>query len=734
MTTYGVDVNLAELRGQLVRRVALLLIVASGLAMWRALSWEPFPRAPFGLAAALLVMGWCLHVLIQTRPALARHLMVWGLTGGLLAAMALFPEPWLPFLGLMLVFVSAMLVSGGGFATAGAVVAIAAWLTLRDVRAYPLFGLLVVLVIGVALAWLMVHTLYNALEWSWSMQQKADQLLELARDRQGELNRTLKSLDMSNAILHRTQRELIAARRQAEEARLMKEQFTANVSHELRTPLNLILGFSELMYRSPEVYGAMAWPSKLRRAVYQIYQNSRHLLEMIDDVLDLSRVEMVGFTLNKEPTSLEPLLRDAVEIAEDLFQGRPVHLEIDVALDLPPLEIDRTRMRQVLLNLLNNAARFTEMGRVRIAAAQIGGEVVVSVSDTGPGIPAEKLPHVFEEFYQADQSLRRRHGGTGLGLAISKRFVDAHDGRIWVESEEGAGSTFSFALPAPDQTTPLSRLHVSRPLTASSERALAPVIVLDSDPAVVDLVRRHVGPHDVVQVADSDRLLEAVRLHHPQAVICNIPPIERERNIRREPIPVPVPLVECSLPSRAWMVDKLAVSACLTKPVSVEQLRHEIERLGDVHDVLIVDDERGFCQLIEQMLEAIGSHFEVRHAYDGAEGLTAIRERRPDLLLLDLGMPNVDGFQVLATMRGDAAMGSIPVVLLTAQGYVEDALDRCGDRMVIRRPGGLRPAEVLRCLKAVIDVLEPRYDELLALESPLTSHPIDAARPGRRPG
>lgn len=716
---YGSEVNLQELRAQLASRVALLVVSISGPVLTLVLVVRRFPMALAGLLAVLLGMGISVRVLAKTRPTLARHLLVWGLTVALLAGMGLFAEPWLPFLGLMLMFVGAMLVSGGEFVTAGAIAVLAAWLTYGHFRPYPLPGLLAALALGMALAWLAVRTLYTALEWAWTMQQRADHLLELARDHQGELTNALKSLDMSNTILRRTQRELIAARKQAEEARLMKEQFAANVSHELRTPLNIILGFSEVMCLSPEVYGLKEWPLALRQDIHQMHRSCRHLSGMIDDVLDLSRFEMVGFTLDKQPTQLEPLLRDAIGIVEGFLRGRPVRLEAEIAPDLPSLEIDRIRIRQVLLNLLNNAHRFTEEGAIRVEAKQVGGEIVVSVSDTGPGIPADELPHLFTEFYQVDRSLQRRHGGTGLGLAISKRFVEAHDGRIWVESQEGVGSTFFFALPVPEQHIPFSRLKVDRPLEPSWPEMRSPILVVDADPAVADVVRRHVTEYEVVPVGEVDRLAEAVMLDHPRAVVWNVPPIEQ----RHDDVlaSVSVPIIECSLPSQTWVADGLAVAACLTKPVTAERLLQEIERLGDVHDVLVVDDDRGFCRLVERMLEASGRTFKVRRAYDGEEGLHALRARRPDLLLLDMLMPGKDGFQVLEEMRQSPGLLDVPVALLTATSYAEDMLVQRGSQIVIRRPDGLGPTEVLRCLQAVVGVLEPHYDERSAPEeAPVT--------------
>src|SRR5690606_12808113 len=202
-------------------------------------------------------------------------------------------------------------------------------------------------------------------------------------------------LNQALELQRRTQQELVRARNAADEARRSKERFAANISHELRTPLNLVLGFSEVMYKTPEVYGQIVWPPKLRRDISQIYRNSRHLIEMIDDILDLSRVEIAGFALNTEPTPLAPLIADVAEIAADMFRNHPARFVVEVEDDLPTLELDRTRFRQVLLNLLNNARRFTESGEVKLSARQTAQELIVEVSDTGIGVAPEKLPHIF---------------------------------------------------------------------------------------------------------------------------------------------------------------------------------------------------------------------------------------------------------------------------------------------------------------------------------------------------
>lgn len=703
-------VNLDDLRNELTGRLTFLLIGASGLALWLTLARKPFPLAAFLMFAILLGLGLAAQAWAETRPVLARYALVWGQTGGLLLAMGLFPAVWLPFSGLLLIFANAVLVRAGDIITAGLIAVVAAGLVIQGGRAYPLLDLVLILAVGVVVVRLVVNTLYTTLQWTQNMQQRADQLLHEVRNHRAELSRALKSSEVANSLLRRTQRELIAARRQADEARRMKEQFAANISHELRTPLNLVLGFSEVMHLSPEVYDQANWSPTLRRDIYQIYRSSRHLVDMIDDILDLSRFETAEFVLNKELTPLGPLLEDTGAIAADLFRGRNIRFETDIAPDLPALEIDRTRIRQVLLNLLNNARRFTREGLVRLAARISDKEVRISVSDTGSGIPADKLPYVFNEFFQVDLSLRRSHQGAGLGLAISKRFVQMHGGSIWVESQEGAGSTFHFTLPILSSYLPAAAAGAIEP--GPEEKPAARLLVVDPDPRVMALVRRHLNQaYEIIQVPRPGQLADAVDLHHPRAVVYNVPPGEQRQPLAHPSLTMPVPVIECSLPSQAWLADHLAVVACLTKPILAENLRQTIAGLGPVSDILIVDDDRGFAQLVQRILETSGRSFNIRRAYDGEEGLLAMNIQPPDLVLLDLIMPGIDGFQVLDEMQRKPELGQVPVVLLTATSFAEDALSRGDNPVTVCRPGGLRPAEVLACMQAVIEVLEPHYDE-----------------------
>ncbi|NLE46119.1 MAG: response regulator [Chloroflexi bacterium] len=699
------DVNLAELRQRFGYRLAMVLTVSGLLATaYLFMRFDFISALPLGVlvAAGIGFLFWQ-----SDRPGLARHALAWGPLGALAVAMLIFPSNWLPFLGAFLSFSSSVLVGSIGLLSPFGVIGMTALLSAGGLRDYPLPGVVLALFIGVVLTQLSLQTFYTALEWAWTMQGRADDLLEMARDQQGELRRALKSVDLTNGILMRMQRELIVARQQAERARLMKEQFAANISHEFRTPLNLILGFSEMIYLTPEVYGAVAWPAKLRRAVYQIYRSSQHLLGMVNDVLDLSRFEIVGFTLERESTDIGALLRETMGIARDLFRERKVSLRVDIPENLPTISVDRTRIRQVALNLLSNAARFTEVGEVCLSARCEDHQVVVSVRDTGIGISADVLPHVFEEFYQIDRSLHRQHGGAGLGLAICKRFVEAHGGRIEVESQEGIGSCFSFRLPLEPEPTVFARLEEGRPAERQPSDTHPSILIVDPDPAIVGLIGRYIEGYDAIQLESCDDLHAAVALYHPDAVIINAPDGANGDIVDLDAVPT----IVCSLPSRTWLTDGLQVSAFLTKPITRSGLESKLAALDGVHDIMITDDDRGFCQLVEQMLETSGTRYNVRRAYSGSECLAAMRLQKPDLLLLDLAMPGMDGVEVLQEMRRDAALADVPVILISVGSYYDDAAPRRSSRIVVQRSDGLGQAEAMRCLAALVGVLEPRYDE-----------------------
>ena len=436
--------TLQNLRYGMMRRSAWVCLLFFLVALYLTLFNTKFPS---GLAVLLTVMSMGVWVILRamTRfPDLARYSFILWLNLGLLTAMALSHDSWLPLLGIALMVVSGMTVTYGHWTSA-----LTTWLGAAAFMPadYSMGWLSVLILLTVFMLQTSVASLYTALAWYRAMQKRADDLLDESREHQAKLTQTLKSLDVAYQNQSRMQHQLVTARQQADEARRLKQRFAANISHELRTPLNLIVGFSEVMVMTPEIYSNNRLPPKLAHDLYQIYTSSRHLLEMVDDVLDLSQAELSAFSLDFERTGVADFIEDSAEVFRNIFRDGRLKFSITLAPNLPEVEMDRTRTRQVILNLLSNAHRFTEAGAVSLKVWQDAGDVLFAVKDTGRGIPPDQHAQIFEEFYQVDSSLSRKHGGAGLGLAISKRFVETHQGRIWVESAPDDGATFTFSLP-----------------------------------------------------------------------------------------------------------------------------------------------------------------------------------------------------------------------------------------------------------------------------------------------
>lgn len=697
--------TLNDLRADIVKRLTRLMMVFDAIAIYIAIAQTPILiHIIVILSAAFVVMAF-IHMYINVYPHILRHVFLWSLNLMPIGGMLLIANTWLPFLGLLLPFVSSLLVSRTGLISGGTVLATAFWLNHMGERNYPVLELGLFLLVSIGLAWGTINALYTTLLWYSSMQRRAYDLLQEARDNRAQLKRTLKSLETADNTRYRMQRELVELTQQIESARRMKERFAAHISHELRTPLNLILGFSEVMYLSPETYVDTVWSPTLRRDVYQIYRSSRHLLEMIDDILDLSHFELTEFTINVEPTPLNPFLEDTVEIARNLFRNPSITLQVEIEPNLPLLEIDRTRIRQVLLNLLNNAQRFTTHGYVWLRVYQQPTGVRFAVEDTGKGIPADKLTHIFDEFYQVDYSLSRNHGGVGLGLAITKRFVEAHKGHVEVASIENKGSTFTFTLPFPSTIEAPPHFEEKGDELVTRPTIKPTVIVVDSDPMILALFKRTLDHFDVVQVATPEELSSLIEAHRPAMIIYN----------RHSQLPTTTPLfpsilnvpwIECSLPSRLWISHDLPIIGCLVKPVITQQVIEMVKGIDNAKRILIVDDDRGFIQLIERMLQTYDATLNIYHAYDGNEALAMMKSKQPNLVFLDLALPEVDGKALLHEIKRHPLLMQIPIVLLTATSYLEVPPSQLSKHITLHHEHGLSPAQTLQYLRQMVEMVK----------------------------
>jgi len=715
--------DLEELRQDLIAMLALPLIAASSLGWWVALFpinvFQPDAQwLRFAVFFILCIAGIVSYFSRAKFPIVSRGALLLGPWLSLSLALIVFDRGIVPFFAILIVIANCAVTPRMGL--------LAAILnTISMIRLIP-WG--PILVSSLTLLWLTVvverissQGLYTVMGWAWNSQRRANDLLERLRDRQGELNRTLAALTEAARRLERVGQELAIARMRADEARQLKEQFAANISHELRTPLNLIIGFSEMMYFSPEVYGDMEWPPTLRRDLRQIYQGSKQLLDLVNDVLDLSRIDAAQMPVRKEPSDLRAVILEATSTVSDLLRGKALELRACLPPTLPLLHFDRTRIRQVLLNLLSNGARFAESGTITVTAEAQEREVIVSVADTGVGIPPSELTRIFDEFHQVDMSLRRRQEGAGLGLAISKRFVELHGGRIWAESELGKGSTFHFSLPLPGEGVMVGQLQLGKTSSRPPSAYEPCVLVVDSDPAVGTVLTRYLRNVRVLQANDLEQAQPLVTEWRPQAVVLNVAPDMRPWQSKPleglSLVPPQVPMLVCSLPSQAWMTSQTGARGCLTKPITRERLLQALAEIGNVQDVLVVDDDRGFVQLMTRFLSSSSGSYTVRWAYEGKEALEKIREKRPDAILLDLILPEMDGRQVLDVLRADESLRSIPVLIVTARDYGEELLAQSNSTLVLTRRRGLRPAEVIHYLQALLDATQPGYSTDSALVS-----------------
>lgn len=698
MTESSYPQVLLEFRTDIFQRLTIIFAVACVAGAILLVFINPPPHEFILILQLFAVFVFYIRlVLFDHHPTLARALFVISLYVMLALGMLMFPANWLPFIIAPLLFVSELLVGGIAMIAGPLFLGFSLLLVQSGYADYPIEGLLLFMIFVFAVSHSSLRAIWVLLYWYFSMFGKSNALLEETRAHRAELVQTLKSLEIAQDTQKRLQTQLMYARQQAEEARQLKERFASNISHELRTPLNIILGFTEIMHITPEVYGPVHFPPKLQQDVYQIHRNSRHLLDMIDDVLDLSHVELSQFSLNFERTDLRLFLQDTVDLLSNLFHNKPVEFIVTIAEDLPEIQIDRTRIRQVIINLINNAQRFTSIGSVHFSVQVTEKEVVFQVADTGIGIPQDQMHLIFDEFFQVDYSLSRANGGAGLGLAIARRFIEAHHGQLQVESTEGAGSVFTFTLPLP-KSTPQQRQLLQN---TDENIQLSTWLVVDADPQVSKLIQRHLHGCSIIQIQNLEGVYAALARYSPQGIILNQ---AQDAPIPDQLMDAPVPVIVCSLPSTAQMVMKLGVDACLSKPMLPEQLVQVLKAYEGIQNLLVIDDDVGVVQMVQRSLEHHYPNLNIRRAYNGQQAFEMIQNSPPDLILLDLVMPTMSGFEVIAAMKRDAALQHIPIILLTATKYIYSEDETRGELRIHQREG-LKPMEVLKLLNLITQVV-----------------------------
>jgi signal transduction histidine kinase/DNA-binding response OmpR family regulator len=481
--------------------------------------------------------------------------------------------------------------------------------------------------------------------------------------------RLFSEVEAAQLELQQRARELEEANARLQEFDRLKDQFLANMSHELRTPLNSIIGFSDVLMKGQ--MGEMS--SSQRQCVENILASGEHLLTLINDILDLSKIEAGRMTLEPTTFSVSELLAEVRMTVTPLIERKSQTLKIDVSDGLPSLTADRFRVKQVLLNLLSNANKFTPVqGCITVSCRLTDpGVMLFSVTDSGMGIKPEDQEIIFERFRQAGGSSTQGVAGTGLGLAISKRLVEMQDGRICVESEYGHGATFSFSLPVAGQVT--SELEAAAPPPLENRR----VLVIEDDYQFSNLLALYLRQEGFVPIQHYSGLgvLERVREVGPALITLDVMLPERSgwevlRAIKSDPQIADIPILVITVVEERERALSLGATDYLAKPVRLEDLRVLLKRLMSRHvarvtKVLIVEDDPEMVLLLRAMLPA--QQYTVLSAYDSQEGLTLAREEHPDVILLDLMLPGMDGFEVVEKLRADVDTENIPVIVLTAK-------------------------------------------------------------------
>lgn len=484
-------------------------------------------------------------------------------------------------------------------------------------------------------------------------------------------------------------RQLDIARAEAEQANRAKSAFLANMSHELRTPLNAILGYSEMLAEEHE--DDVPTVKDLNR----IHASGSHLLTLINDVLDLSKIEAGKMDLLIEPFDFEDLVNHIASTVTPLVTRKRNQLHCQIDASCGSVATDRTKIRQIILNIISNAAKFTQAGTITLAARRISRDgrrlIEVAITDTGIGMNPEQLERVFKEFEQADKSTTKEYGGTGLGLALCQRICQLLEGEISATSQPGVGSTFTFTFTAEHSETPqdvaAELAHIGRSPEAHLDSLLessipiedASLLIIDDDPDSHELLRRSLTREGftLISASSGEEGFELIAQgHHIDVILLDILMPEESgwqvlHRLKNDPLAQHIPVVLMSVIDEQQRGLALGASDYVIKPVNRERLLSSISRLTqldpDTHGVkaLIVEDDSDTREILSRILHA--EHWETATANNGEEALITLETFSPDVILLDLMMPKMDGFQVLGHLRADPRHQHIPVVIVTAK-------------------------------------------------------------------
>jgi signal transduction histidine kinase/CheY-like chemotaxis protein len=506
------------------------------------------------------------------------------------------------------------------------------------------------------------------------LRQRNDDMMELNRSLDQRVHDRTTELETAN-------RDLVVARDAADAASLAKSQFLANMSHELRTPLNAVIGYSELLQEEANDQGQTQFIPDLER----IQVAGRHLLTLINDILDLSKIEAGKIDLELVTYDLPKVLQDVAVTMRPLVERKHNQFVLKVPDNLGEFRTDITRLRQCLFNLIGNSSKFTENGTVTLSVERIAEKgrefFAFHVIDTGIGMSPEELKRIFRAFSQADISTSRRYGGAGLGLTITRRLAELMGGTVDVVSEPGKGSTFSLRLPldgrrtsAPDQEHFPSKGAATTVNEAASARNSL-VLVVEDDDASREYLERTLKSEGfrVITTDNGHAAIEIARAEKPRAITLDVKMDGIDGwavlgMLKSDPALSAIPVLMLTVVEDKGLGFALGASAYLTKPVDRAALVSTVTRLcveGASDVALVVEDDPDTRNLLRRSLER--EDWTVTEAINGRDAMQRVQEHRPSLILLDLMLPDVDGYEFLENLRSHLEYRSIPVIIITAK-------------------------------------------------------------------